>query len=278
MKTSANLDAERAVLSALVQDVDPVPAFAQLTPKDFFDTFHQRLFAHFKSTIEHGHPLNHTDIVDEMKLQGMEVARLAEMSNPLMVVRKPGELARLVRIVKRDSVGRDLKKTCGEMVEANGDATGLIANLQAKVQNYIESLRETIEPPGILASTVVPKKVKWLWRGRIPLGKITMFDGDPDNGKSAISVDLVARITSGKPMPDDSPCPEGGAVIISNEDDDEDTIVPRLLRAGANMKRVRLLRDIESPEGKRQLEIPLDIPAIRQAALSVNAKIIVFDP
>jgi len=35
----------------------------------------------------------------------------------------------------------------------------------------------------ILASKIVPKKVEWLWPNRVPLGKLTLFVGDPDNGK-----------------------------------------------------------------------------------------------
>ncbi len=36
-----------------------------------------------------------------------------------------------------------------------------------------------------LASVTV-QPLEWLWRGRIPLGAITILDGDPDQGKSLI--------------------------------------------------------------------------------------------
>jgi len=56
--------------------------------------------------------------------------------------------------------------------------------------------------PGVLASEVRPEAVRWLWENRIPLGKVTIFDGDPDVGKSTVALDLAARITSGGTMPD----------------------------------------------------------------------------
>jgi len=36
------------------------------------------------------------------------------------------------------------------------------------------------EPIGTLLSDVKPKDVRWLWPGRLPLGKLVMLDGDPD--------------------------------------------------------------------------------------------------
>ena len=39
-------------------------------------------------------------------------------------------------------------------------------------------------------STVSPEKVLWLWPGRIPLGKLTVLDGDPKLGKSTVMLQL----------------------------------------------------------------------------------------
>src|SRR5690349_20975179 len=36
------------------------------------------------------------------------------------------------------------------------------------------------------ADTITPRQVSWLWPGRIPFGKLTVIDGDPDKGKSFI--------------------------------------------------------------------------------------------
>jgi len=43
--------------------------------------------------------------------------------------------------------------------------------------------------------------VSWLWANRIPLGTISILEGDPGQGKSAITCDLAARCTRGLPMP-----------------------------------------------------------------------------
>jgi len=54
---------------------------------------------------------------------------------------------------------------------------------------------------GTLLSDVVEESVEWLWEGRIPLGKLTVIDGDPGTGKSALTTDLAARVTTGRQMP-----------------------------------------------------------------------------
>jgi archaellum biogenesis ATPase FlaH len=48
---------------------------------------------------------------------------------------------------------------------------------------------------------VIEESVEWLWEGRIPLAKLTVIDGDPGTGKSAVTIDLAARVSTGRDMP-----------------------------------------------------------------------------
>src|SRR6266851_2971574 len=47
-----------------------------------------------------------------------------------------------------------------------------------------------------------PKAIEWLWKDRIPLGKLTVIEGPPGVGKSMMVLDLVARLTRDAPWPD----------------------------------------------------------------------------
>lgn len=108
------------------------------------------------------------------------------------------------------------------------------------------------------ASTVTPRKVEWLWPGRIPLAKLTTFAGMGGLGKTFSLCDIAARITTGKEWPDGSgACPDvGDALIISGEDDPEDTLVPRLIECGADLERVAFLRfDVLAGFCLSQLEV-----------------------
>ena len=44
-----------------------------------------------------------------------------------------------------------------------------------------------------------PRAVEWLWSGRVPLGMITMFAGDPKLGKSYVTLAMAAALSRGCP-------------------------------------------------------------------------------
>jgi hypothetical protein len=51
------------------------------------------------------------------------------------------------------------------------------------------------------ASDLEPREVEWLWVGRVPLGMITMFAGDPKLGKSFVTLAMAAAVSRGLPLP-----------------------------------------------------------------------------
>jgi hypothetical protein len=135
-----------------------------------------------------------------------------------------------------------------------------------------EGLREDLLPAGKLLSEVEPEQVEWLWPRRMPRGKITVLDGDPDNGKSVLTTDLAARVTAGLDLPDGTPTEAAGAVIVSAEDGAADTIRPRFDAAGGDPNRALLLGDDEP------FAIPGDIPRLERAVKQVGATLVVIDP
>jgi RecA-family ATPase len=126
--------------------------------------------------------------------------------------------------------------------------------------------------------------VRWLWPGRIPLGKITVVDGDPGLGKSLLGLDLIACVTTGQALPDGADGLAGGAVLITNEDDLADTIVPRLLAAGADLTRVKLIRArrlVDAQTGKVRrvgFQLPRDVRHLRRTFARLEARLLVLDP
>src|SRR6266849_6665162 len=66
------------------------------------------------------------------------------------------------------------------------------------------------------------RPVSWLWPGRLPVGKLAMFDGDPDLGKSLVTLDLCARLSLGRAFPDGRPSPgPANALVLNGEDNGE---------------------------------------------------------
>ncbi len=104
---------------------------------------------------------------------------------------------------------------------------------------------------GLLLSDVKAQEVRWLWDRHIPLGKITLLDGDPGMGKSLLAINLAARVTTGQPMPDGTPGQQGGVILIAPEDGAGDTLRPRLEAAGGDPSRVFLLNTLEGLDARK---------------------------
>jgi len=83
----------------------------------------------------------------------------------------------------------------------------------------------------ICAADIKPKRKEWLWRDRIPLKNQAIFSGLPDTGKSTVARDIAARVSTGRPFPNNGENPYGprNVLILSSEEQKEDTYVPSLL-------------------------------------------------
>jgi hypothetical protein len=131
---------------------------------------------------------------------------------------------------------------------------------------------------------VVKKPIKWLWDKFVPLGKLTIFCGDPGNMKSLASGDLAARGSTGANMPDDSPSQRFDTLMLVGEDDIDDTTVPRLEAAGADVTRITAIHGVTATDNLGNIEegeIALDehINLIREYLNShPNVKLVVIDP
>lgn len=106
------------------------------------------------------------------------------------------------------------------------------------------------------------------------------MDGDPGLGKSAVTCDLAARISTGREMPDGTPLVEPrGVVLVSCEDGAADTIVPRLIAAGADRSRIVHLPIARRKNGAEvPLVIPDDLEQVHHAIRRVEAGLVIIDP
>src|SRR3954471_22432120 len=104
-------------------------------------------------------------------------------------------------------------------------------------------------------SQLAARSVAWLWPERLALGKLAMLDGDPGLGKSLLSLDLCARLSTGRPLPDGSTGSGPVRVAVFNaEDDPDDTLLPRLRALGADLDRCLVWRRHE--QGARPFCLP----------------------
>jgi putative DNA primase/helicase len=122
-------------------------------------------------------------------------------------------------------------------------------------------------------------KIDWLWKGWLARGKLHILAGAKGAGKSTIAYDFAARITDVGKWPDGSPAPLGDVIVWSGEDNIEDTILPRFVAAGGNLKHIYPIREIRTAHGDRPFDPSTDVPALIELATKLpNPLLCSIDP
>jgi hypothetical protein len=136
---------------------------------------------------------------------------------------------------------------------------------------------------------VTVKEVEWLWYPYIPLGKLTVMQGDPGQGKTMFCCYLASVISTGREFafeerdagtPTFHPIRTPGNVVFqSAEDSVSDTILPRMNKMGADEKRLFYIE--EAPKsGKIKDFSPLTFldERVEGALKAVRPKLFILDP
>ena len=66
--------------------------------------------------------------------------------------------------------------------------------------------------------------------------------------------------------------------LYTTEDDPDSIIVPRLLAAGANMKRIAFIKGKQKGETMKPLSIEHDIALLKSHVLELDVKVLILDP
>ena len=121
------------------------------------------------------------------------------------------------------------------------------------------------------------KEIGWFWHNKIPRAKLSLIVGDPATGKSWFTMFLAACVTTGAPLPHSAHQTEKGRVVIlSAEDDPEDTIVPRLEDCGGDKSMVHLIQGTK--QGK-MFNLAEDLDRLRAYLQAKGGvRLIIIDP
>jgi len=126
---------------------------------------------------------------------------------------------------------------------------------------------------------LTPEPVQWLWPDWLALGKFHLLAGAPGQGKTTIAMGMAATVTIGGRWPDGSRCEAGNVLIWSGEDDYTDTLLPRLIAAGADRSRVFFVDGTRTGNGVRPFDPSTDTRTLQDATEQIgNVRLIVIDP
>jgi hypothetical protein len=154
-----------------------------------------------------------------------------------------------------------------------------IAPVAAKTLPLLPAKRRLISHR---ASDLQPEKLVWVWPGRIPEGKLVLLGGPPGLGKSQTTAFMSAIVSNGGSWP----CGEGATlpgdvIFMSAEDGITDTIIPRLIAAGADTTRVHIVAAATKPDGtgRKTFSLKTDVDLLEEKAREIGkVRLIIVDP
>jgi len=128
---------------------------------------------------------------------------------------------------------------------------------------------------------VEPEVVCWLWPDHFARGKVNLIAGIQGLGKSMVTLDIAAHVSTAQPWPDSLPGLEkpAGVVLVSAEDGVADTIAPRLKAAGADLARCEVLDGVMRSDGLTDAITLADVAVLREAiGTTPECALLVIDP
>jgi len=132
------------------------------------------------------------------------------------------------------------------------------------------------------ASDIQPERLEWIWPGRIARGKAALVGGPPGLGKSQVTANIAATVSTGGRWPcDEGRAPQGDVVILSAEDGIADTIVPRLIAAGADTNSVHIVAAATKLDGtgRKTFSLKTDVDLLEELSRGIGTvRLIIIDP
>ena len=129
-------------------------------------------------------------------------------------------------------------------------------------------------------SDIKPRKLIWIWKPYIPLGKLTILRGDPGCGKTSFALQLAALYSRLDVLPgqteDDigkDTTVGGNVLFITAEDDLDDSVHPRLIAANANMDQI-----FSVEEGDKEGPFTFADPIFEELIEMAKPRLVIVDP
>jgi putative DNA primase/helicase len=185
-----------------------------------------------------------------------------------------------VERIEVDALGLPDKGDCSDWLALHPTAG---ANEVLKLERVKETSQEVHSSSPIAeivrGDTIIPVPVDWLWDGWMAAGKLHILGGQSGTGKTTIALALAAIITTGGLWPDGTRAQCGDVIMWSGEDDPADTLVPRLVTAGADMSRVHFVNGVKNGREVYPFDPAHDTESLRRALVDIeDPHLIVVDP
>ena len=131
------------------------------------------------------------------------------------------------------------------------------------------------------AALIPAKPIDWIWQDHLAAGKLTLLAGSPGTGKTLVALTCAATVSHGglygHSWPDGSFSPTGDVLIWSGEDGIEDTIIPRLMAANADLSRIHVIGATHERGKQRPFNFETDLPLLETKILQNPIRLLIID-
>jgi hypothetical protein len=169
-----------------------------------------------------------------------------------------------------DNGGRPFTEAEAERTIASAEATAELGAWEPSSTLEVATNEELGGLSVTWGTDIDVKPLEWLWPNYVPLGTLGILAGAPKVGKSAVAVDIAARVTTGRPMPDGSEGVKGCVLMVAPEDGPDGARV-RFEAAGGNLALFGLIGEDTPPS------FPDDTAELEKTIRAHDVRLVVID-
>lgn len=123
------------------------------------------------------------------------------------------------------------------------------------------------------------RPVEHLWRGYLVRRKLNLLAGYGGVGKGQLMADLIARGSTGRPMPGSHDPAAFRSLILASEDDPHEDLRPRLDANGADLANVLILDGVATGgDGVRWVDLRQHLPVVEDLVREERVDLLYIDP
>lgn len=280
-----NLDAERSVLGAVLVENTHLPTVRGiLDASDFYRDAHQRIYRAMAALHDRHSAIDFVTLKDELSRCG----DLDEVGGPVYASSLADGVPRSLNVPYYAAIVRDCARL-RDLIHAVKRVEGCaydrdVEALEVEIKHLQGAAANLTRPRAVdpvvtnMAAVADADGVRWLWPHRIAFGQLTLLQGEPGVGKTWLTLDVIARISTHRELPGGAPRLDRplNAVVMANEDGPAAT-KRRLEMLGADLSRVHLLNEKEV-KGRRLPVTLEDLELIERVIVEASANFLVIDP
>src|SRR5262249_54706709 len=121
--------------------------------------------------------------------------------------------------------------------------------------------------------------VDWLWPERFARGKFGLIAGLPDMGKGQIAAFIAAAVPAAIEPCDEGYATQGNVIWFNAEDGVRDTVLPRVVAAGADRKHIHFVNGARIGGEDTTFSLVTDLRLLQKAINRIgNVVLVIIDP